>query len=121
MELSAGTAAGVSAPEWKAMSEETFFFYWGCVSTAKEENSAGSMMAADNQKVVWIFFFFFCFLPSEGFLAAASLCPGIQTEVLGPAGICRVFDFCSTALTSTECLDRNSFARTAGPQGSLLC
>lgn len=75
MELSAGTAAGVSAPEWKAMSEETFFFYWGCVSTAKEENSAGSMMAADNQKVVWIFFFFFffCFLPSEGFLAAASL------------------------------------------------
>lgn len=71
MELSAGTAASVSAPEWKAMNEETFF-YWRGVSTAKEENPAGSMMAADNQKVVLISFFF-CFLPSEGFLAAASL------------------------------------------------
>lgn len=74
MQLSAGTAASVSAPEWKAMNEERFFFfYWRGVSAAKEENPAGSMMAADNQKVVLIFFFFFCFLPSEGFLAAASL------------------------------------------------
>lgn len=31
-----------------------------------------------------------------------------------------MFDFCSTALKSTECLDRKSFALRAGPQGSLL-
>lgn len=73
-------------------------------------------MAADNQKVP---IFFFCFLPSEGFLAVSvSWDPNGSS---GPEGICRMFDFCSTALQSTECLDSNSFARRAAPQGSLLC
>lgn len=94
-----------------------FFFYWGRVSTAKEKNPAGSMMAADNQKVL-IFFFSVYFL-LRGFLAVSvSWDPNGSS---GPEGICRMFDFCSTALQSTECLDSNSFARRAAPQGNLLC
>lgn len=61
-----------------------FSFYWGGVSTAKEENPAGSMMSADNQKVALIFF-----LPSTGFLAAASLSVSWdRSGSSGPQGVC---------------------------------
>lgn len=100
------------------MNEETFFFYWGRVSTAKEENPAGSMMAADNQKVQIFCFFSVSFLLRCFLVVSVSWDPNGSS---GPEGICRMFDFCLTALKSTDCLDSNSFACRGGPQGILLC